>query len=128
MKLWLQDEDEVERRVERTAFFAVTDSIKDTQSAITVLAITVTAEIALIAFVLINREEAYNFLCSGDAVWIYASVGLFLIGFFTIFAGYRLFPKSVRRHFLTYTVWIASVTVGIANIALFYALMTVRII
>jgi hypothetical protein len=126
MKLWLQDQDEVERRVERTAFYSATDAIKDTQSAITVLAVTVTAEIGLVAFVWINKDEAYNFLYSGDEVWIYAGVGLFLIGFFTVFAGYRLFPKSIRRHFLTYTVWIASVTAGIANIALFYILMTFR--
>lgn len=126
MKLWLQDQDEVEHRVERTAFYAATDSIKDPQSAITVLAITVTAEIGLIAFVCINKDEAYKFLYSGDEVWIYASIGLFLIGFFTTFAGYRLLPKSIRRHFLAYTVWIASVAAGIANIGLFYILMTFR--
>ena len=107
------------------AFSSISDSIKDTHSAITVLSITVTAEIGLIAFVLISKDEAYKFLEAGDNVWIYAAVGLFLIGFLTTVAAYRFLPKSIRR-FLTNTVWIVSIAAGLANIALFYVLMTFR--
>src|ERR1051325_8355104 len=99
------DEDEVERKVARTAFFAMADSIVDTQSAIKVLAITVTGEIGLIAFVIVAKNEAYKFLDSGENVWIYASIGLFLIGFLTPFAAFRLLPRRIRQRFLTYTIW-----------------------
>lgn len=108
------------------AFSAITDSIKDTHSAITVLSITVTAEIGLIAFVLISKDEAYKFLEAGDNVWIYAAVGLFLIGFLTTVAAYRFLPKSIRRRFFANTIWIVSIAAGLANIALFYVLMTFR--
>ena len=126
VKLSWQDQDEVEGRVERTAFRAITDSIVDTQSAIKVLAITVTAEIGLIAFVYVNRNEAFKFLESDDAVWLYAAVGIFLIGFLTAFAAFRFVPRSLKQIFFAYTVWIASIAAGLANIALFYFLLSIQ--
>lgn len=126
VKLSWQDQDEVEERVERSAFRAITDSIVDTQSAIKVLAITVTAEIGLLAFVYVNRDEAFKFLESGDMVWLYAGVGLFLIGFLTAFAAFRFAPRSLRQIFFAYTVWIVSTVAGLTNIALFYFLLGIR--
>jgi len=126
VKLWWQDSDEVEYRVERSAFYAFTDSIVDTQSAIKVLAITVSAEIGLFAFVYVNRDEAFKFLESGDFMWFYAAVGIFLIGFLTSFAAFRFVPRSFRQLFFAYTVWIVSIIFGIANIALFYLLLSFR--
>ena len=54
VKLWWQDQEDVEYQVGRSVFYAFTDSIVDTQSAIKVLAITVTAEIGLFAFVYVR--------------------------------------------------------------------------
>ena len=122
-----RDEDEVEGEVARTAFFAMTDSIlDDPQSAIKVLAITVTGEIGLLAFVFVSKDEAFKFLESGDSVWIYASIGLFLIGFLTPFAAFRLLPRRIRQRFFTYTIWLVSIAAGLGNIGLFYMLFAFR--
>ena len=126
VKLWWQDNEDVEYRVGRSAFYAFTDSIVDTQSAIKVLAITVTAEIGLFAFVYVNRDEAFKFLESGDFMWFYAAVGIFLIGFLTSFAAFRFVPRGFRQIFFEYTVWIVSVICGLANIGLFYLLLGFR--
>jgi len=126
VKLSWQDQNEVEERVERSAFRAITDSIVDTQSAIKVLAITVTAEIGLFAFVYVNRNEAFKFLESGDTVWLYAAAGIFLIGFLTAFAAFRFVPRRFKQIFFGYTVWVVSLICGISNIGLFYLLLSFR--
>jgi hypothetical protein len=120
------DEQYVEYEVGKSAFKAVTDSIVDTQSAIKVLAITVTAELGAFAMFYFGKNEIYKFLESGDNVWVYAAIGTFLLGFLTAFAGLRLVPYRFRRRLLTYTVWGISVASGLANIALFYVLLTLR--
>jgi hypothetical protein len=126
VKLSWQDQDEVEGQVARSAFFAITDSIVDTQSAIKVLAITVTAEIGLLAFVYVNRDEAFKFLRSDDWLWLYAAAGIFFIGFLTGFAAFRFAPRSLKQIFFAYTVWIISIGSGLANIGLFYILLSFR--
>ena len=105
----------------------MTESIVDTQSAIKVLAVTVTAEIGLLAMFYVSKDEVNKFLESGEEVWIYALAGVFLIGFFTAFAVFRLLPKSFPRPFFAYTIWIVSVAAGLANIALFYVLTNYQI-
>jgi len=126
MKYSLQDQEDVERRVGRTAFFAITDSIRDTQSAIKVLAVTVTAEFGAFAMIYVSKDQVFTFLESGDTVWVYGSIGVFLAGFLTAFAVFRLLPRSFPRPFFGYTIWILSIATGLANIALFYVLLTFR--
>jgi hypothetical protein len=126
VKLWWQDQEDVEYQVGRSAFYAFTDSIVDTQSAIKVLAITVTAEIGLLAFIYVNRAEAFKFLDDGEYNWFYAAIGAFLIGFLTAFAVFRFVPRNFKQIFFAYTVWIVSIVCGVANIALFYLLLSFR--
>jgi hypothetical protein len=66
MKYSSQDPEELEYRVAKSAFFAVTDSISDTQGAIKVLAITVTAEIGAFAMLYVSKDKVLDFLASGD--------------------------------------------------------------
>ena len=126
MKNAWQDQEEVEYRVERSAFFTITDSIRDTQSAIKVLAITVTAELGLFAMIYVSKDEVFKFLESDENVWIYASAGVFLVGFLTAFAAFRLLPRRFPRPFFKYTIWIVSAAAGLSNIALFFALVNFR--
>jgi hypothetical protein len=122
-----QDQEDVERRVERTAFYAITDSIRDTQSAIKVLSITVTAELGALAMIYVNRDEVYNFLEAGDEVWIYAGAGIFVVGFLTAFAAFRLLPRSFPKPFFGYTIWVVSIAAGALNLGLFEALINFRL-
>ena len=123
-----QDQEDVEYGVGKSAFFAMTDFIRDTQSAITVLSITVTAEIGILAMFYVAKDEVFEFLAAGEFVWIYASIGVFLVGFLTAFAAFRLLPRSFPRPFFGYTIWVISTTAGIANVALFYMLLNFRIL
>jgi len=126
MKDSWQDEEVLERRVAQTAFTAITDSIVDTQSAIKVLAITVTAEIGAFLMFYVAKDKVLDFLESNENVWIYGSIGVFLVGFLTAFAGLRLIPSRFRRRLLSYTIWLISIIAGLANIALFFVLTTFR--
>ena len=126
MKYSWQDQEDVEYSVGKSAFFAITDSIIDTQSAIKVLSITVTAEIGALAMTYLSKGEVLKFLEAGANVWIYASIGAFLVGFLTCFAAFRLMPIGFRRLFLRYTRLGICVAAGLANIALFYVLLTFR--
>src|SRR5438270_9584636 len=105
MKTSLQDDEDVEWRVETSAFSAAAHSIVDTQSAITVLAITVTAELGAFAMIYVSKNEVYEFLKSGENIWIYSSVAVFLVGFFTTFAAFRLLPFSLRRGLMSVAIW-----------------------
>jgi hypothetical protein len=126
VKYQWQDQEDVENRVERTAFYAITDSIRDTQSAIKVLAITVTAELGALAMIYVNRDEVYNFLEAGDEVWYYAAAGVFVVGFLTAFAAFRLLPRRFPKPFFGYTIWVISITAGVLNLCLFEALTGFR--
>jgi hypothetical protein len=124
MKNSWQDEKDLEYRVGKTAFTAITESIVDTQSAIKVLAVTVTAEIGALVMYYIAKDKVLDFLESEGNFWIYASIGIFLIGFLTAFAALRLAPVRSRRRYLTYTIWPISIAAGLANITLFLVLTT----
>jgi hypothetical protein len=123
VKLSWQDQDIVERRVASTAFSALTDSIVDTQSAIKVLSVTVTAEIGALVMIYVSKGLVYEFLNSDDNIWIYAGIGVFLVGFFTAFAVIRLLPRNSPGIFYAYTIWFFSIAAGIANVGLFYLLL-----
>lgn len=71
----------------------------------------------------LGKHQVYEFLESGENVWIYASVGVFLVGFMTAFALFRMLPRSFPKPFFGYTIWLVSVIAGIANIGLFYLLL-----
>src|SRR3954447_3442553 len=127
MKFSEQDQNDVEGEVAGSALSALTESIVDPQSAMKVLAITVTAEIGALLMFYFSKGQVLEFLRSGNNAWLYACVGLFLVGFLTCYATFRLLPRMVRRRFFTYTVWAIAVAAGLANIALFYVLLNFRI-
>ena len=124
MSLWTQDQEDVEYRVGTSAFFSAAHSIIDVQSAITTLAITVTGELGAFAMIYVSKDEVYKFLAAGENVWIYASVAVFVMGFMTTLAAFRLMPFRFRRGTMSTAIWPVAVIAGIANIALFYALLT----
>ena len=124
MKNSWQDEEDIEYRVGKTAFAAVTESIVDTQSAIKVLAVTVTTEMGAFLMFYVAKDKVLDFLESEGNFWIYAAIGIFLIGFFTAFAVLRLAPVSFRRRLFATTIWLISITAGLANIGLFFVLTT----
>ena len=126
MKLSLQDPEDVELRVGETAFFSAAHYIVDVQSAITVLSITVTAEIGAFAMIYVSKDEVYKFLEAGEFVWVYACVAVFVIGFMTTLAAFRLLPIRIRRSVMTMAIWPLSTIAGFANIALFYVLLTFK--
>ncbi|HEV8591070.1 MAG TPA: hypothetical protein VGQ55_03135 [Pyrinomonadaceae bacterium] len=124
MKRSWQDDEDIEYQVASSAFTSVTDSIIDTHSAIKVLAITVTAEIVAFAMFYFSKDKVLDFLAeSGNNVWIYGSIGVFLIGFLTVFAAVQLVAGKFPGRVTKYTVWIVSIAAGLANIALFYVLI-----
>lgn len=124
MKSSWQDEEDVEYRVGKTAFTAITGSIVDTQSAIKVLAVTVTTEIGAFLMYYVAKDKILDFLETQGNFWIYAAIGIFLIGFFTAYAALRLAPVNTRRRLFATTIWLISITAGLANVGLFFVLTT----
>src|SRR4051794_4898518 len=127
MKDSWQDQEILERKVASSAFTAITDSIIDTQSAIKVLAITVTAEIGAFAMFYVSKDKVIEFLEKEDGFWIYGAIGVFLVGFLTAFAAFRLLPRRFPHPFFAFTIWIVSITAGLANIGLFFLLLTFQV-
>ena len=123
MKDAWRDQDELEYKVGKSAFFGLTNSIVDAQSAIKVLSVTVTAELGAFLMFYLGKDQVYEFLESGENVWIYASVGVFVVGFMTAFAAFRMLPRRFPKPFFGYTIWLVSVAAGISNIGLFYFLL-----
>ena len=118
------DQDRLERKVAQTAFSAMTDSIlEDTQRAIAALAITVTAELGALAMIYVSKDQLLDFIDKQGDFWIYASIGAFLIGFFGAFAAIRLMPRAIKQFFFSFTIWLISIGIGLANVALFYSLL-----
>jgi|SRR4051794_13392412 len=111
----------------RSIFSAMTDWINDTQSAITVLSITVTAEIGVFAMFYLAKDKVYEFLDAGDNVWFYAAIGAFLVGFLTTVAAFQFVPFDLRRRVSDFGILAISIAAGVANIALFVVLLTFRI-
>ena len=56
-------------------------------------------------------------------IWIYAAIAIFLVGFLTAFAGYRLIANKWRHRYSGILIWIVSIAAGAANIVLFLAFL-----
>ena len=124
MKDVWQDSDEVERKVASSAFSSITDSIVDTDSAVKVLAVTVTAEIAAFTMLYVSKDKVQDYLAeSGNNVSIYGSFAAFLIGFLTAFAAFRLIFGNFPRNAPGYMIWPISLAAGVGNVALFFLLI-----
>ena len=110
--------------VAASAFSNITDSIIDTHSAIKVLAITVTAELGGFAMFYVAKDKVEESLADDETgVWIYAAIAIFLVGFLTAFAGYRLIANKWRHRNSGILIWIVSIAAGAANIVLFLAFL-----
>jgi hypothetical protein len=113
--------------VEASAFSSITDSIVDTQSGITVLSITITAEIGAIVMFIVARDKVVDALDNSDFdVWLYVGAAMFVVGFLNCFAIYRLAAKKWPHPGARAMNWAVSIIAGILNIGLFYALLTFR--
>ena len=112
-------------RVVGSAFSNITDSIIDTHSAITVLSITVTAEIGGFVMLYFAKDQVNRSLAASVSdVWIYAALAIFTIGFLTSFAFYRLIADKWPHASAGLFIWLVSIIAGFLNILLFYALIT----
>jgi hypothetical protein len=129
MSVWNNDhgdtQEEVVANVATSAFSEITDSIIDAHSAIKVLSITVTAELVAFAMFYVAKDKVIEFLAeSENGVWIYGAIGIFVIGFLTAFAIYRLVANRwphARSHLF---IWLISIAAGAFNILVFFALIT----
>ena len=116
--------DRVITEVAASAFSNITDSIIDTHSAIKVLAITVTAELGGFAMFYVAKDKVEESLADDETgIWIYAAIAIFLVGFLTAFAGYRLIANKWRHRNSGILIWIVSIAAGAANIVLFLAFL-----
>jgi hypothetical protein len=67
-------------------------------------------------------------LADPDSVLLtYGSIAVFVIGFLTAFAIYRLIGRSIPRAVPTFMIWPVSIGVGIANLALFFFLVSFQL-
>jgi hypothetical protein len=119
-------QEEVLASVATSAFSNITDSIIDVHTAIKVLAITVTAEIGLFAMFYVSKDKVLEFLADpeNDSFWIYGSGAVFVIGFLTAFAVYRLVANKWPHHGPHLLIWLVSIGAGVLNVLLFFALVT----
>ncbi len=123
-----EEPEDVIDNVGASAFSNITDSIVDTQTGITVLSITVTAEIGGIVMFIVARDKVIDALDGSDFdVWLYVAAAMFVVGFLNCFAIYRLAAKKWPHPGARAMNWAVSVIAGILNIGLFYALLTFRI-
>ena len=132
MSFWNSDhgetQEEVVANVATSAFTNITDSIIDAHSAIKVLAITVTAELGLFAMFYVSKGKVADFLADSETeLWIYASIAVFLIGFLTAFATYRLVASKWRHRNSGIWIWAVSIAAGSANILLYFAFLTLEV-
>lgn len=111
-------------RVAATAFYDVTDSIIDGHTAVKVLAITVAAEIGGIAMILFAKDLVRSSLYDADTdMWIYAGAAVFVVGFLTVFAIYKLAAKRWPHRSAGLMIWVISVAAGVLNICVIYVLV-----
>jgi hypothetical protein len=110
--------------VATSAFSEITDSIIDTHSAIKVLAITVTAQIGTFLMFYVSKDKVIEFLADSETdVWIYSSIVIFVIGFLTAFAVYRLVANKWPHHGSGIFIWLVSIAAGFLNIGFFFMLI-----
>jgi len=135
MAMWQKEDDtfdlygerqvEIERRVISSSFSELTDSIIDTHSAVKVLAVTVTAEIGAFAMFYVAKDKVLNSLSESDVdIWVYGGVAVFLIGFLTAFAAYRLIANKWPHQSAFVMIWLASLAAGLLNLGLFYVMVS----
>ena len=123
-----ESDTEMERRLVTSVSSSVLDSIVDTQSAMKILAVTVTTEFVAIAMFYVSKDKVQEFLADSDNnAAIYGSIGIFLIGFLTAFAAYRMIGDSLPYSIPKFTVWPVSIAAGIANLALFVLLISFQL-
>ena len=118
------DRDRVAGQVASSAFVNITDSIIDVHSAVKVLAITVTAEIVVFTMYYVSKDKVLEFLADerNGSFWIYASIGIFLIGFLTAFSIYRLISNKWWHRGSHIFIWLVSIAAGVFNLLLFFML------
>ena len=123
------NQDRVVGQVASSAFAEITDSIMDVHSAVKVLAITVTAEIVAFAMYYVSKDKVLEFLADerNGNFWLYASIAVFLIGFLTAFAIYRLAANKWRHHGSHIFLWLVSIAAGVMNVLLFFGLTTLEL-
>ena len=121
-------QEEVVANVATAAFSDVTDSIIDTHSAVKVLAITVSAEIGLLAMFYVSKDKAADFIAEHEpAIWIYGAIAVFVIGFLTAFAVYRLISNRWHHRNSGLYIWFASIAAGVVNVLLFFGILPLEI-
>jgi len=120
------DQDRVVGEVARSAFANITDSIIDVHSAVKVLSITITAELVAFAMYFVSKDKVLEFLADpeNEGFWLYGAIGVFVIGFLTAFAIYRLIANKWHHHGSHIFIWLVSIAAGILNVLLFFALTT----
>ena len=107
-----------------SAFSNITDSIVDTHSAVKVLAISVTAELAVFAIRFFAAEKlAESVGEKGDNFWVYGLIAVFVNGFLIAFALYRLIANKWPHAGANLFIWIISSVAGTFNVLLIYALV-----
>jgi hypothetical protein len=120
----IYDQDRVECKVYQAAYDTWTNAIlESTQSAMLTLVVTVTADLGALAMIYVSKNKVLEFIAEQGDFWIYACLILFAIGFFGAFAAIRLLPRSIKQFFFSATIWLISIGVGLANVALFYSLL-----
>lgn len=120
-----QDHHDVVGSVATSAFSEITDSIRDPHSAIKVLAITVTTEIGAFVMFYFAKDKVIEYLSESEVdIWIYGGIAVFLIGFLTAFAAYRLIAIKWPHISARLMIWLVSTAAGLLNLGLFFALIT----
>ena len=115
------DPQRIERKVYQAAYDTWTSAIlESTQSAILTLVVTVTADLGALAIIYVSNDKVLDFIDKNGDFWIYACLILFAIRFLGAFAAIRLMPRVINQLFFSVTIWLISVGVGLANVALFY--------
>ncbi|MDI1242206.1 MAG: hypothetical protein PSX80_09830 [bacterium] len=121
------DHDRLVSKVVDSVFYNITDSIIDVHTAVKVLAITVTAEFGALAMLFVAKDKVLASIAeSEDSLWIYAAILVYVIGFLTFFASYRLVANKWRHSYSSILIWPLSIIAGVANLFLFLALLTLE--
>ena len=115
--------DYTSRKVARTAFWDITSSIVDTQSAITVLAITMTLEICGLAALVFAGDKVTRDLAKTDVNFqFYVWAAAFVVGFLNGFAIYVLIANKWPHRDSGLNTWLVGTGTGLINLFLFFLL------
>jgi hypothetical protein len=118
-----RDEDDIAYDVGTSAFANITGSIYDTHTAVVVLAIAGAAEIGGVVMLRMAKDQVAGALSDAEfATWIYAGIGVFVVGFLCAYGTHFLINKKWARPEARMMRWLISISAGLANILLFYYL------